>query len=95
VAEWPPASNNRVTVPPIKPAPPVTRIFMQSLSQAFFLDTINDTVSIHTVMAVYLATGLRLHALERVGDSIRDTEAEHCLRRPAKNKLFEQIQRSA
>ena len=39
------------------------------------MDTINDPVSTHTVTAVYLATGSSLHALERVGDSIRGTEA--------------------
>ena len=30
------------------------------------MNTINDPVSIHTVTAVYLATGFSLHALERV-----------------------------
>src|ERR1700704_3405224 len=50
---------------------------MKSLSQAFLLDNINDPVSIHTVTAVYLATGLSLHALECVGDSIRDTPKHH------------------
>jgi hypothetical protein len=95
VAEWPRASNNRVTVPPMKPAPPGTRIFIKSLSQAFLLDTINDPVSIHTVTAVYLATELSLHALERVGDSIRETRSRTLYCDWPKTSLFEQMQRSA
>jgi hypothetical protein len=64
-----------VTVPPIKPAPSVTRIFIKLFSQAFFMDTINDPISIHMITAVYWATGLTARASECVGDSIRDTEA--------------------
>jgi hypothetical protein len=55
------------------------------------METLNDPISIHTITAVYLATGLSLHALERVGELMRDTEAAAT----DQNKLFEQSPRSA
>jgi len=43
------------------------------------MDTINNPVSTHTVAAVYLATKLSLHALERVGKLERGTLEQHFL----------------
>src|ERR1700722_15501445 len=45
VTACPPASSNRVTVPPIYPAPPVTRIFIENLPMVSILDTTKVPVS--------------------------------------------------
>ena len=83
MAEWPRASNKRVTVPLIKARHKLLE-FHEVFSQAFFMDTINHPLSTHTVTAVYLATDLSLHALERVADSIRGTKSAQCMGRLTK-----------